>query len=157
MHNPNVRQRIDAIDYLFAQIAIPDNKFEPQLNYFLLVAIYGAAQYCVKTLFLDSIDKGMDQANLANLDEKINSLIQTPGLTNIRDLFLISNREIDIGNFALYNGLIKKRNEFAHGKTDPTKLDGVTLSELQKAFSQLKDLLNLIEKTLDLSCTIKLC
>ena len=146
LKNKNVNNRIEAIDYLF-KIPIEGHENEAQLTYFLLVAIYGAAQYCIKTMFLDCRSYS-NEINLKKLERKIDDLIQTPSIPNIRDFLLIANKNIDSSIYSDYNALIKQRHGFAHGKKDPTKLEGVTFNDIKKSFSDLKKLLQDIEKQL---------
>jgi hypothetical protein len=151
MINLNVKNRIEALEYLFSSLEKQDEdalKFEAQLIYFLLVAVYGAAQYCIKTLFIDWINPDLTQENLKKLEVKIDRLIQTPSIRNVKDLFLIVKKQINSEDYSKYNHLIYARHRFAHGETDPTKLDGVTLKEIKSSFEEMKKLLNEIESLL---------
>ena len=148
MNNINAQKRMEAIDYLFKQIDVGDARFEAQLTYFLLVAVYGAAQYCIKTIFIDWINPAIKHDNLKKIENKIDKMIQTPSLSNIKDLLLISNRTISLDTYSVYNRILNHRHLFAHGEKDPTKLEGVTMSDIKLAFSELKQLLEVVEKKL---------
>ncbi len=57
MKNIEVQDRIEALENLFNKRKKEDDNFRynPQLNYFLLISIYATAQYCIKTIVVSYI------------------------------------------------------------------------------------------------------